>query len=49
MDICSQIEYPNEKSNNKRYKNWLKEYYLPTLPEEIRNQYLDETNIWFLR
>lgn len=49
VDICSQIEYPNEKSNNKRYKNWLKEYYLPTLPEEIRNHYLDETNIWFLR
>lgn len=49
IDICSKIEYPNDNKQNRRYKNWINDYYLNTIPENIKNKYLDAENIYFLR
>lgn len=49
IDICSKIEYPNVNRQNRRYKNWINDYYLNTIPENIKNKYLDAENIYFLR
>lgn len=50
IDICSSIEFHSEGlRNNERYKKWIEFYLEPKLTAMGITDYLDKTNIWFLR